>query len=71
MPEINKNEVIRYLGYRGITTVDETVEKIIEECINEMQEKVEPKKVYRVFPIEWDETLEEGKGGCSFAGIHV
>lgn len=71
MPEINKNEVIRYLGYRGITTVDETVEKIIEECIAEMQEKVEPKKVYRVFPIEWDEALEEGEGGCSFAGIHV
>ena len=66
MPEINKNEVVRYLGYRGINRVDETVEKIIDDCIREMQEKVEPKKVYRTFPIEWEED-----GGCTFAGIQI
>ena len=36
----DRNEVIRYLGYRGITEPDEKLNALIDECIKEMQAKV-------------------------------
>ena len=64
MIEVNKKEVIRYLGYRGITEPDEALDKQIDKCIEEMQKEVTPRCIYRTFPIEWN-------SGCEFAGIHV
>ena len=39
MIEVNRKEVERYLGYHGVTTIDEEVSKRIDECIAELQEK--------------------------------
>ncbi|SNU06149.1 Vitamin B12 dependent methionine synthase, activation domain [Lachnospiraceae bacterium] len=85
MISVNKNEVIRYLGYRGITEPDEHLNALIDECIKELQEKAVPRSVYRTFPIIWREvTGTEGIGTertsaeetsadkmCEFAGIKV
>lgn len=63
--EINRREVERYLGYRGLTTIDEKMQSVIEECIKDMEEAVTPRCIYKTFPIEWD-----GES-CCFAGIGV
>ena len=69
MIDINKYEVIRYLGYRGITKPDEHLNQMIDECIKEMQEKVSPRKVYTTFPILWESSAEEGH--TELDGNHV
>ena len=51
MIEIDKKEVIRYLGYRGIGEPDEKLNNLIDECIKELQEKATPRSVYKTFPI--------------------
>ena len=63
--EINRREVERYLGYRGLTTIDEKMQSVIEDCIKDMEEAVTPRCIYKTFPIEWD-----GES-CRFAGIGV
>ena len=63
--EVNRKEVERYLGYRGLTTIDETMQSVIEDCIREMEEAMTPRCIYKTFPIEWD-----GES-CEFAGIRV
>ena len=70
MISVNKNEVIRYLGYRGITEPDEHLNALIDECIKELQEKAVPRSVYRTFPIIWHEGASADKM-CEFAGIKV
>ena len=67
MVEINKNEAKRYLGYRGITELDASVDRMLDDCIREVREKAEPREVHMTFPILWD----ADRRGCSFAGIHV
>jgi hypothetical protein len=67
MVEISRSEARRFLGYRGISEPDERVERILEECIQELQEKASPKEVHMTFPLEW----EKGFCACSFAGIRV
>lgn len=64
MIDVNKKEVVRYLGYRGISEPDEALDKMIDNCIAEMKKEVSPRYIYRVFPIDWDD-------GCEFAGIKV
>ena len=75
MISVNKNEVIRYLGYRGITGPDEHLNALIDECIKELQEKAVPRSVYRTFPIIWHEGASAESAGadkmCEFAGIKV
>ncbi len=63
--EVNRKEVERYLGYRGLTTIDEKMQSVIEDCIREMEEAMTPRCIYKTFPIEWD-----GES-CEFAGIRV
>ena len=43
-------EVIRYLGYRGVTP-DETVLRETELCIRDLQEAATPRFVYEKFPL--------------------
>lgn len=43
-------EVVRYLGYRGVTP-DEEIMREIEVCIGELQEAVTPRFVYEKFPL--------------------
>ena len=63
--EVNRKEVERYLGYRGLTTIDEKMQSVIEDCIREMGETMTPRCIYKTFPIEWN-----GES-CEFAGIRV
>ena len=83
MIEVNRKEVERYLGYKGINEIDEEVSKRIDECIADMQQQVAPKYTYKTFPIEWKFSFKlvpdaDGKGShkeksvtCEFAGIKV
>lgn len=83
MIEVNRKEVERYLGYKGINQIDEEVSKRIDECIADMQQQVNPKYTYKTFPIEWKFSFKlvpdaDGNGShkeknvtCEFAGIKV
>lgn len=53
--EIDKNEVLRYLGYRGKPADAETLERI-DRCIALLEENTSPRSLSRVFPV----TLEPG-----------
>ncbi len=65
--EVNRNEVKRYLGFRGLSVIDDKMEAVIDECIAEMQDAVTPREVHKVFPIKWDES----GNSCEFAGIRT
>lgn len=79
MIEVNRKEVERYLGFRGVNGIDEEMAKSIDSCIAEMQEKVSPRYTYKTFPIEWkfsykyipEENRKEKNVSCEFAGIKV
>ncbi len=46
--EINKEEVLRYLGYRGQEIneeINEEINNIIEECRNEVKKLVNPRYI--------------------------
>lgn len=47
---IDKNEVLRYLGYRK-QALDENIEKLIDECIKEIKILVKAKYVYKSFKV--------------------
>lgn len=65
--EVNRREVERYLGYRGLSVIDDKMKSIIEECIADMTEVVTPREIHKTFPIVWDASGE----GCSFTDIRV
>ena len=46
----NKDEVLRYLGYRN-QTLDKVTNDLIEELINEMRDLIKPRYVYKFFNI--------------------
>ena len=83
MININRKEVERYLGFKGVTEIDDNMNKIIDECIADMQEQVNPKYTYKTFPLEWKFSFklvpdEDGEGThkeknvtCEFSGIKV
>ncbi len=52
--QINKKEILRYLGY-GTKEADTTINQLIEECIIELEKNISPKTIIKVFPI----TLKE------------
>ena len=59
--EIKQSEVLRYLGYRG-QKVDETIMEQIRECIRETLKVIQPRCVYRRFPLTFlaEDTMEAG-----------
>ena len=59
--EIKQSEVLRYLGYRG-QKADEAITEQIRECIHEMLRVIQPRFVYRRFPITFveEDTMEAG-----------
>ena len=65
MINVNKNEVIRYLGYSGVTAIDDNIDKTIDDCISEMNSQVNPQFTYKTFPLIWHDNA------CEFAGINV
>jgi len=46
----NKDEVLRYLGYRN-QTLDKVTNDLIEESINEMRDLIKPRYIYKFFNI--------------------
>ncbi len=47
---IDKNEVLRYLGYRN-QEIDEDLDKLIDQCIKEVKDSSKPKYIYKVFDL--------------------
>ncbi len=45
--DINRRELYIYSGYRGKNVPDEPVEKLIDECLAELDEQADPKAVLR------------------------
>lgn len=50
--DINRREIIRYLGYKKVDDVDTKMISIIEDCISDVMSVYEPKSIYKEFPIE-------------------
>ncbi len=48
--QVNKKEILRYLGY-GTKEADTTINQLIEECIIELEKNISPKIIIKVFPI--------------------
>lgn len=63
LENINRKEVLRYLGYKGIGA-DETVERLIDECEAEVIKAAVPRYTYRVVDVKQaDDGVElEGTG---------
>ncbi len=59
--EIKQSEVLRYLGYRG-QRADEAITEQIRECTHEMLRVIQPRCVYRRFPLTFleEDTMEAG-----------
>jgi hypothetical protein len=52
--EINREEVLRYLGYKG-QDIDQNISKVIDECREEVKKVVTPRVVYSYKDIEQNE----------------
>lgn len=74
----SKKEIIRYLGYRALHQPDEVIQKMIDDCISQMQEALRPNLVWDQFFLEvhdnksivggeeiQSEKLAENLKGCS------
>lgn len=48
--DIDRREVLRYLGYRG-QEADEAVTLMVEQCIGELWESATPRHLYREYPL--------------------
>lgn len=51
--KINRDEVLRYLGYRN-QVIDENILRLIDECIDETRYLAESRYVYKFFEIDND-----------------
>ena len=49
----NKDEVLRYLGYRN-QNLDEITDNLIDECMEEMRKLIKEKHIYRFFDIHME-----------------
>ena len=49
--EIRKDEVLRYLGYKG-QSIDASLDELIESCRNEVRNLSDTKYLYEYFNIE-------------------
>lgn len=50
--ELNRREILRYLGYKQKDMPDEQTLRLIEETERELLSVLETKSVYRIFPIQ-------------------
>lgn len=80
---INRNEVLKYLGYKGIKA-DDTTQKLIDECEQEVIKTASPRYVYRVVDVKQEtdgvmlkgtslklegESIKEHLKGCDKAAL--
>jgi hypothetical protein len=62
--DVDRNEVLRYLGYRGKPAGRDILDSI-ESCLAELESSVSPRSVSRIFPITFRD------GGVSIGGIEI
>ncbi len=60
--ELNRKEILRYLGYRG-KPADEVVQEQVESCIAELTGVMAPKAVFRTFPVMVTGEYQRNIGG--------
>jgi len=65
--ELNRREILRYLGYKSGNEPDERTRELMEEVILEIMEVAEPKCVYRIFPVK---SLKENLVDLGFVQLH-
>ena len=65
----DRKEIIRYLGYHGVSP-DEEVLREIELCVEQLQKAVTPRYVYEKFPLSRSRGQNSEEQLC-FAGITV
>ena len=54
---INENEVLRYLEYKG-QDINDNLKNTINECINLTKDKINPRYMLRVYPILREKTFD-------------
>ncbi len=52
--DINRREILRYLGYRG-AAADAAVETLVEACLQELWAACEPRHIMRTLPLKREE----------------
>ena len=62
---LNKNEILRYLGYRQ-NGLNQRIEELLERCMDETRRICQGKYIYRRFPVVFtDQGVEiPGRGIC-------
>lgn len=67
----SKKEVIRYLGYRALHQPDETIDKMIDECIQEMEPVLRPNLVWDDFELSVSGNKIQISGGAANNGAEI
>ena len=62
--EIDKKEVLRYLGYKN-QKIDKTITDLIDECTKEIIDISNPRFVYETFDIERKDDKKTGNNFIS------
>lgn len=65
----DRQEVIRYLGGKGLTLTEE-MQALIDTCMQEVESAAEPKCVMRRFPLKLEENVITA-GGLSMTSKHL
>lgn len=47
--KVDRKEMLRYLGYKN-QNMDSSMQALIDQTVQELEEKINPKSVYRIFP---------------------
>ena len=68
---ISKKEVLRYLGYKINSIVDDKTDRLIDECVNEVKEIARKNYSYRFYNIAVDNGLLLLETGVSFKGEDI
>ena len=63
--ELNQKEILRYLGYRG-KPADEIIQKQIQTCIQELEEAMTPKAVFRTYDV-----VVTGENQLNIGGMEI
>ncbi len=66
MIEADYGEILRYLGYKSGQMPGSDVEQRIHDCASRLCEAIEPRSVYRKFPL-----IHQGGGGLDIDGLNI
>lgn len=72
MSEINRADALRYMGFRGLETVDERTSALVDECEKKLLEAAKPRFASRVFDVFRDgERIFLGENGVELFGEDI